>query len=254
MATEASGASGFEARVLDSISALSSSFDAKLADFKEQLMEEQKMENDRLTKKLKLEKKFEFRRKGNEIQHAFNENVKAVVDEAAAILGKHPATSLERAKEALKEGMHLIDERQKLIKIADRSESGWLTAQEYETDEIADASDDEKRIARAERQAERLKKKKSQAVGRRGRGGRFFRAQPYKQPDAAATARLVFDWPVAIQRSSFQPASMGSSRPASTVVCFMCGRAGHIRRECPLQRLAGGAGAVSGGGAGLAGK
>lgn len=252
MATEASGASGFEARELDSISALSSSFDAKLADFKEQLMEEQKMENDRLTKKLKLEKKFEFRRKGNEIQHAFNENVKAVVDEAAAILGKHPATSLERAKEALKEGMHLIDERQKLIKIADRSESGWLTAQEYETDEIADDSDDEKRIARAERQAERLKKK-SQAVGRRGRGGRFFRAQPYRQPDAAATAR-VFDWPVAIQRSSFQPASMGSSRPASTVVCFMCGRAGHIRRECPLQRLAGGAGAVSGGGAGPAGK
>ena len=34
MATEASGASGFEARVLDSISALPSSFDTKLADFK----------------------------------------------------------------------------------------------------------------------------------------------------------------------------------------------------------------------------
>ena len=30
-------------------------------------MEEQKMENDRLTKKLRLEKKFEFRRKGNDI-------------------------------------------------------------------------------------------------------------------------------------------------------------------------------------------
>ena len=59
--------SGFKARVLDSISALSSSFDTKLADFKEQLMEEQKMENDHLTKKLKLEKKFEFRRKGNDI-------------------------------------------------------------------------------------------------------------------------------------------------------------------------------------------
>ena len=149
--------------------------------------------------------------------------------------------------------MQLIDERQKLIKIADRSESGWLTAQEYETDEIADDSDDEKRIARAERQAERLKKKRSQSVGRRGRGGRFFRAQQYRQPDTAATAR-AFDWPVAIQRSSFQPASMGLSRPANTVVCFMCGRAGHIRRECPLQRLAGGAGAASGGGAGPAGK
>ena len=33
----------------------------------------------------------------------------------------------------------------------------WLTAQEYETDKIADDSDEEKRIARAERQAERLK-------------------------------------------------------------------------------------------------
>ena len=176
-----------------------------------------------------------------------------VVDEAAAILDKHPTTSLERAKEALKEGMHLIDERQKLIKIADRSESGWLTAQEYETDQIADDSDDKKRYTRAKRQAERLKKKKSQGVGRRGRGGRFFRAQPYRQSDTAATAR-VFNWPVAIQRSSFQPASMGSSRLASTVVCFMCGHAGHIRRECPLQRLAGGAGAASGGGAGPAGK
>ena len=121
--------------------------------------------NDRLTKKLNLEKKFEFRRKGNKFQHAFNENVKAVVDEAAPILDKHPATSLERAKEALKEGMHLIDKSQKLIKIADRSESGWLTAQEYETDEIADDSDDKKCIARAERQAERLKKRGVRLLG-----------------------------------------------------------------------------------------
>ena len=44
------------------------------------------------------------------------EGVQAVVDEAAATLDKHPATGLERAKEALKEGMQLIDERQKLIK------------------------------------------------------------------------------------------------------------------------------------------
>ena len=43
MATETSGGSSFEAGVLDSISALSSSFDAKLAEFKEQLMEEQRI-------------------------------------------------------------------------------------------------------------------------------------------------------------------------------------------------------------------
>ena len=87
------------------------------------------------------------------------------MDEAAAILDKHPATNLERVKEALKEGMHLIDERQKLIKIADCSESGWLTAQEYETDQIADDSDDEKRYTRAKRQAERLKRRRVRVLG-----------------------------------------------------------------------------------------
>ena len=74
-----------------------------------------------MMKKLKLEKKFGFQWKGNDIQHAFNKNVKAVVDKVVAILDKHPATGLERVKEAFKEDMHLIEECQKLIKIPDCS-------------------------------------------------------------------------------------------------------------------------------------
>ncbi len=61
-----------------------------------------------------------------------------------------------KAKVALSEGLQLLEDRQKLIAIADRSESGWLAAQQYEQDEIVSDSDDERKIAQAERQAEKL--------------------------------------------------------------------------------------------------
>ena len=53
-------------------------------------------------------------------------------------------------------------ERQKLIKIADRSEYGWGVVTEYTADELADGSDDEKRLEKAEKAAERkaLKRKR----------------------------------------------------------------------------------------------
>ena len=70
-------------------------------------MEEQKLENDHLTKRLKLE-----------IQHAFNENVKVVVNKPTAILDKNPATGLERVKDTLKEGMQLIDEHQEIAAVS----------------------------------------------------------------------------------------------------------------------------------------
>ena len=45
---------------------------------------------------------------------------------------------MERAKEALKEGERLLVARQKAIRIADRSEFGWATVDEYEEDELAE--------------------------------------------------------------------------------------------------------------------
>ena len=62
--------------------------------------------------------------------------------------------AVDRAKEALKEGEKLLTARQKLIRIAGRFEYGWSTVAEYE-DELADGSDDEKRLYKAELQAGR---------------------------------------------------------------------------------------------------
>lgn len=65
------------------------------------------------------------------------------------------STNLDRAKRALKEGKDLLGSRQKLLKIADRSEAGWKVAEEYMKDPVADDSDDEKCIRDAERTVKR---------------------------------------------------------------------------------------------------
>ena len=66
------------------------------------------------------------------------------------------ARALETLQQELKEGIQSIALRQKHIKVAHRSEFGWATVEEYDKDELASDSDDEKRLFRAERNAERV--------------------------------------------------------------------------------------------------
>ena len=40
----------------------------------------------------------------------------------------------------------IIKKRQKLIKIADKNRDGWLVVKEYERDDLASDSEDEKKI------------------------------------------------------------------------------------------------------------
>ena len=71
---------------------------------------------------------------------------------------------VEKARNVLQEGEELIAQRQKLIRIADRSEHGWATVEEYVDDELADHSEDEKRLLKADvRAAKRLKTSKEKA-------------------------------------------------------------------------------------------
>ena len=45
--------------------------------------------------------------------------------------------AIDKAKEELKQGLDMIAARQKRIKVADRSEYGWATVNEYEQDQLA---------------------------------------------------------------------------------------------------------------------
>jgi len=52
-----------------------------------------------------------------------------------------------------------------LIKIADKNRDGWLVVQEYETDDLASDSEDEKKIRKAKAAAEKKRKEAKSNIG-----------------------------------------------------------------------------------------
>ncbi|XP_061167205.1 uncharacterized protein LOC133176050 [Saccostrea echinata] len=123
---------------------------------------------------------------------------------------------------------------------ADSSPAGWKTVNEYQSNEIADNSDDEKKIRSAENRALRHQKQNK-------------RFQPYgtqKTPPAAAAgspAQLAFPgvsstfqpFP-AFQQQQQQPFLYGQGRnkqsrrqPMPYDVCFNCFATGHWKSNCP---------------------
>lgn len=172
-----------------------------------------------------LEKPYVYRRKGNEEQAKFINKVKDVLAEVHSELSQvAPSSSpaLAHAKEAIESGLKLLTERQKLIKIADRSEHGWGVVSEYTADDLAD---DTKRLEKAERAAERKAKKRRIAVQK----------PCQRQPSLSATggtathsnAGLIT--PLPVKQSA--PTPPMRTRPVGP--CFACGDLGHLRNSCP---------------------
>lgn len=64
--------------------------------------------------------------------------------------GKH-----ETCIAKLNEGIELIEQCQKLILIADKSEYGWKTVGEYLDNELANNDEDVKKLRKAEKEAQR---------------------------------------------------------------------------------------------------
>ena len=60
-----------------------------------------------------------------------------------------------------------------MIKIADKSRDGWQVVAEYESDELASGSEDEKRLKNARETASRKHRQKDQANNERGKKARF---------------------------------------------------------------------------------
>ncbi|KAJ8310939.1 hypothetical protein KUTeg_011507 [Tegillarca granosa] len=128
---------------------------------------------------------YKFNKKGNQKQYKANAKVYQKLKETDALLKEDSVVDLKTkaAQEMIAEGISLIQHRQKLIKMADSSPMGWMTAEEYEMNSIADDSDDEKKIQKAENSAVRKSKLKIQK-----KFGRFNRTQPYK-PEVPASSR-----------------------------------------------------------------
>ena len=175
-----------------------------------------------IQEKLSASDNFTFRKKVNEEQFKVNSQVLNKMQEAA---GHIQDTSRDNTGEAalmahskISEGIDILSHRQKLV----RSEHGWKVVQEYEANPLADDSEDEKKIYRAQMKAERKVKQ-----DRRFRGRRF---RPYGFPTATVTSDSTTSPPQGhYQGTQKQGRYQGNKRPGN---CFRCGSQGHWRKDC----------------------
>ncbi|CAH3149781.1 unnamed protein product, partial [Porites lobata] len=129
----------------------------RLGGFAKRFSEENSSTVEQAVKKARRES-YTCKRKGNQQQ----------LDHAVQVLDK-----FDEASDALKAKIRI-----KVIKMADKSDFGWSTVNEYLSDELASNSDDEKRMYRAERRAERKTKERR----------RRFRPVDRKEPASSTSA------------------------------------------------------------------
>lgn len=82
------------------------------------------------------------KRKGNQQQLDHELEVLYLFEEGSGAL---KSKSYDKLKAALKEGTGIVFKRTKAIKLADKSEFGWQTLNEYLSDELASGFDDKKK-------------------------------------------------------------------------------------------------------------
>ena len=98
----------------------------------------------------------EFKYKGNRKQFEFNAELDEILTRII-----NCADEPQKVKEFTVKAKVVIKKRQKLIKIADKSKDGWLVVEEYESDDLASGTDDEKRLKKARSKAEKRRKESS---------------------------------------------------------------------------------------------
>jgi len=132
-------------------------------------------------------------------------------------------TTVQNVTNHLEEGIKAIEVRQKHIRMADRSELGWAVVTAYEDDELASDSDDEKRIYRAEREAERIAKRK--------RSGAANASRKRLAASSGADIRPVQASPRTTANNQGMRPPM--ARPRVVGPCYRCAEWGHLVANCP---------------------
>ena len=166
----------------------------------------------------------DFKKAGNEIQYLFNQELQGKIEDCIECIEHENKVS---AKKSLKDCLQLIRKRQKLIKIADKSEFRWLVAREYDEDEIASNSDDDKRLKKAEKAAMAKYKWKSQRNVRH-LDARYsgFNSKPY-----CTGGFLEFNQQWQRNQNFRSPYYIAPSFNPARQWCFACGNYGHWRAQ-----------------------
>ena len=176
-------------------------------------------------KKLKMEEPRRFKTdKANEDQLGFNAKIQDTLEETKAAA---EANALDKVKDSLQKGEDLLKEHQKHILLADKSEYGWSTVKEYEKSEIADDSDDEKKMFKAEARAKAHLK---QSASRSRTAASGFAARKDSVVQDSAPSRSGERNSLGLKQiPTVEAQSRTRIRPGN---CFQCGKPGHWRAQC----------------------
>ena len=131
-----------------------------------------------------------FRFKGNQVQIELNAKISGNTNVVLSELGRN---NVRKTVKLLEDSLAVLKKRNKLIQIADKSEGGWKTVDEYLSDEVASDSEDEKRIRAANNRA--VKKIKSSKKEDKKRG---------KKRPAEATTQTSHNGGGSISSRSYQ--------------------------------------------------
>ena len=187
-----------KASVAESIGALTDGItqviEDRLGGFAKRFSEENSSTVEQAVKKARRES-YTCRRKGIQQQLDHAVQVLDKFDEASDAL---KAKWYDKVKAALDSGIEVVSKRIKVIKMADKSDFGWSTVNEYLSDELASNSDDEKRMYRAERRAERKTKERRR------------RLRPADRKESASFTSTAFS-------SRSRPSYTASGQPNRTV-------------------------------------
>ncbi|XP_041453613.1 uncharacterized protein LOC121406809 [Lytechinus variegatus] len=219
------------------LSELDNLISSRLNNFQQSFGETQKILNDAQVAKIREmhSDDYKFQRRGNEEQHKVNVKIHRKLVEANHYLegSQDRPSAVSDAKEKIVEGIDIIEKRQKLIKMADKSPLGWKLVDEYEQNTLADDSDDEKRMFKAEARAERKAKKSKKPERRRYFPYSGYRASPWKSHPGSQKEQ----GPSTSSYTSYTP--FGRTTPEERKkpgICFSCGKPGHWKVDCPSIR------------------
>ena len=203
-------------KLLDNMTTL---LESRLDGFQRRTPENQKSLSDTQIAKIdeNMSDTYKFRKRGNEEQYKHNHKVFVKMREATTEMEADniSQTNVNNAKRKITEGMDIIKNKQKLIKLADSSDAGWRVVAEYIANPLAENSEYERKMYKAQSRAdtkmkkEKLKKRTDQ------------RTTPYNK---TTTSNSTGSQSIPVNVSS------GFGRPGR---CFYCHESGHWIRQCP---------------------
>ena len=195
---------------------------SKLVSFKSRITAKQKnIADSQLSKKkeeMLTKDKYVFKRKSCEDQFKFNVKLSTKLKDADSAVKSGDAVA---ASETISEGLDLLSNRQKVIRLADSSDLGWSVVKEYQANPLASDSEDEKRMMLAEARASRkLKQRRFEKSHRMPQG-----FQPHTATVTATTTSGQ------LQQGNVIP-TVRPVRRGRPGVCYGCGKSGHWKFEC----------------------